>query len=91
MKVYVDQLRCGTVGLCVKHCPEIFRFQDLNGAYQAKFGFPFILAVKGHDKHSILASFAERLENDAAAEFQRALEEIGKIALFRLQELVEAS
>lgn len=68
---------------------EFARFQDLNGAYQAKFGFPFILAVKGHDKHSILASFAERLENDEAAEFQRALEEIGKIALFRLHDLIE--
>lgn len=69
---------------------EFARFRDLNGAYQAKFGFPFILAVKGHDKHSILASFAERLGNDAATEFQRALEEIGKIARFRLHDLIEA-
>ncbi len=69
---------------------EFARFQDLNGAYQKKFGFPFILAVRGHDKHSILASFAERLENDAAAEFRRALQEIGKIALLRLHDLVEA-
>lgn len=69
---------------------EFARFQSLNGAYKAKFSFPFILAVRGHDRHSILASFAERLENDEAAEFQRALEEIGKIAQLRLQDLIEA-
>jgi ferredoxin len=28
MKVQVDQSKCGTVGLCVKACPEVFRFQE---------------------------------------------------------------
>jgi ferredoxin len=28
MKVEVDQMKCGTVGICVKICPEVFRFQE---------------------------------------------------------------
>jgi ferredoxin len=28
MKVKVDQLKCATVGVCVKICPEVFRFQE---------------------------------------------------------------
>jgi len=28
MKVEVDQTKCGTIGICVKECPEIFRFQE---------------------------------------------------------------
>ncbi len=69
--------------------PEEFaRFQDLNESYKAKFGFPFVLAVKGHDKTSTLEAFAERLANTAEAEFDRALEEIGRIARFRLGQAV---
>ena len=63
---------------------EFVRFMDLNESYRAKFGFPFVLAVKGHDKTSILAAFVERLENSEEAEFERAIEEIGKIARIRL-------
>ena len=40
------------------------RFLDLNDAYTAKFGFPFIMAVKGRTKEEILAAFEERLEHD---------------------------
>lgn len=28
MKVEVDQLKCGTIGICVMECPEVFRFQE---------------------------------------------------------------
>ncbi len=66
------------------------RFQDLNAAYKAKFGFPFILAVKGHDRAAILAAFAARLKNDPEAEFDRALDEVARIARFRLAELIES-
>lgn len=68
---------------------EYRRFRNLNAAYATKFGFPFILAVRGHDKTSILASYAERLENDPDTEFGRALDEIAKIARFRLDDLIE--
>lgn len=64
---------------------EFARFTQLNDAYKAKFGFPFIMAVKGSNRHQILAAFEERIHNSAEAEFQRALAEINRIALFRLQ------
>ncbi|MDQ3458421.1 MAG: 2-oxo-4-hydroxy-4-carboxy-5-ureidoimidazoline decarboxylase [Deinococcota bacterium] len=66
---------------------EYARFQGLNEAYQERFGFPFVSAVKGHSKESILAAFEERLMNDAEAERARALLEIAKIARFRLMAL----
>lgn len=74
-------------GAGIHECtPEEFaRFTELNDAYKAKFGFPFIMAVKGSNRHQILAAFEERIHNSAEAEFQRALAEINKIALFRLQ------
>ncbi|UTW07665.1 2-oxo-4-hydroxy-4-carboxy-5-ureidoimidazoline decarboxylase [Pseudomonas benzenivorans] len=66
---------------------EFARFTELNDAYKAKFGFPFIMAVKGSDRHQILAAFEERIHNSPEQEFTRALAEINKIALFRLQQL----
>ena len=66
---------------------EFARFTELNDAYKAKFGFPFIMAVKGSNRHQILAAFEERIHNSPEAEFNRALAEINKIALFRLQQM----
>lgn len=67
---------------------EYAAFQALNARYTERFGFPFVLAVKGHDKHSILASFERRLANPPERERARALQEIARIARFRLRELV---
>jgi 2-oxo-4-hydroxy-4-carboxy-5-ureidoimidazoline decarboxylase len=70
--------------------PEEFqRFQALNQAYKSRFGFPFIVAVKGHTQSSILAAFTRRLENSPEAEQQQALAEINQIARFRLEALVQ--
>ncbi|WP_298189255.1 2-oxo-4-hydroxy-4-carboxy-5-ureidoimidazoline decarboxylase [uncultured Pseudomonas sp.] len=66
---------------------EFVRFTTLNDAYKAKFGFPFIMAVKGSNRHQILAAFEERIHNAPEQEFACALAEINKIALFRLQQL----
>lgn len=66
---------------------EFARFTELNEAYKAKFAFPFIMAVKGSNRHQILAAFETRIHNSADAEFACALAEINKIALFRLQAL----
>lgn len=63
---------------------EFARFESLNAAYKEKFGFPFVIAVKGLDRHAILAAFAERLNNDLATERQTAIEQIIRIARFRL-------
>ena len=70
---------------------EFEEFQTLNTAYKAKFGFPFIIAVKGHDRHSILEAFRARLANTPAIERKAALQEINRIGYFRLMELVENS
>lgn len=68
--------------------PEEFaQFQRLNSAYNARFGFPFIIAVKGHDRQSILGEFRRRLENDPQTEFDTAIEQIHRIAGFRLEAL----
>ena len=62
------------------------RFLALNEAYKEKFGFPFIMAVKGRSQEDILAAFAERLGHEPDEEFERALAEIERIALLRLKE-----
>ena len=66
---------------------EFQRFTALNEAYKAKFGFPFIMAVKGRSRAEILAAFERRIGHDAAAEFRTALDEVHKIALLRLRTL----
>jgi OHCU decarboxylase len=68
--------------------PEEFRrFTALNEAYKARFGFPFIMAVKGRSRAEILAAFERRIGSDPEAEFRTALDEVHKIALFRLRDL----
>ncbi|MBM7455398.1 OHCU decarboxylase [Oceanisphaera litoralis] len=66
---------------------EFARFTALNNAYKEKFAFPFIMAVKGSNRHQILAAFEARIHNDYDTEFDRAVNEINKIALFRLSDM----
>lgn len=66
---------------------EFAEFQRLNAAYREKFGFPFIIAVKGLDRQAILAAFRARLENDRDTELRTALEQVHRIARFRLEAL----
>lgn len=63
---------------------EFARFTDLNTRYQAKFGFPFIIAVKGLGKAEILHAFENRIHNSRQAEFETACREVEKIASLRL-------
>ena len=67
---------------------ELKRFTELNDAYRARFGFPFILAVKGKTKEEIGAAMEQRIANDAATEFATALAEIDRIALLRLKDIL---
>jgi 2-oxo-4-hydroxy-4-carboxy-5-ureidoimidazoline decarboxylase len=69
---------------------EFARFRELNERYQAKYGFPFILAVRGRTRSEILADFARRLDNSADAEFAEALAQIARIARFRLDDLISS-
>ena len=66
-------------------------FTDLNSRYRDKFGFPFIIAVKGLNKNQILDAFKTRIENVSAAEFDTACREVEKIALLRLNDLFNAA
>ncbi|KAF0279497.1 2-oxo-4-hydroxy-4-carboxy-5-ureidoimidazoline decarboxylase [Spiribacter aquaticus] len=68
--------------------PEQFsRFQELNRAYRDKFGFPFIIAVRGLDRHAILSAFESRINNDQATERCAALHQVHQIAANRLRSL----
>ena len=63
------------------------RFDRLNTAYRARFGFPFIIAARAHTRASVLDAFERRLGHDDEQERRTALAEIGRIAWFRLQNL----
>lgn len=69
---------------------ELAEFHALNSRYKSQFGFPFIMAVKGANKHLILSGFNSRIANDYATEFATALREVHKIAQFRLQDIFAA-
>jgi 2-oxo-4-hydroxy-4-carboxy-5-ureidoimidazoline decarboxylase len=75
----------GGLGLDRLDEEEFARFERLNAAYRARFGFPFIIAVRRHTRASILAEFERRLGNDPAAELAAALAEIGHITRLRLE------
>lgn len=68
---------------------EYKRFQALNVAYQEKFGFPFVMAVKGQTKAAIFQVFEIRLGNPKDQEIQQALSEITQITRFRLDDLID--
>jgi OHCU decarboxylase len=76
----------GSAGLDRLTADELQRFTALNDAYKARFGFPFILAVKGRTKDEVIASFETRLKYDAEAEFAEALRQIERITLLRLKD-----
>ena len=62
--------------------------QGLNVAYNQKFGWPFIAAVKHMDRLSIIALFKERLDSSAADEFEQCLANIERITRWRLEDQV---
>ena len=67
---------------------EFARLTELNDRYNARFGFPFILAVKGFDRAGVIAEFARRVEQDRATEFAESLRQIDRIAQLRLGALL---
>ena len=66
---------------------EFEAFQSLNNHYKEKFGFPFILAVRGYHRTEILEKFRQRVNNDVDTEFNEALAQVHRIALLRLNEI----
>ena len=68
---------------------EFVEFRKLNNEYKKKFGFPFIIAVKGKNKEEILNNFRQRLINNINLEFKEAKKQVKKIASFRLSEIIK--
>ena len=68
---------------------ELEEFERLNADYKKKFGFPFIIAVKGKNKSEILNNFRHRIKNNSKIEFDEAKVQVKKIASVRLEEILE--
>lgn len=69
---------------------EFARLQELNGAYREKFGFPFIVAVRGLSRADIIERMSARLANSPEQELAACMREIGRIARLRLQDMIAA-
>ena len=65
------------------------RLTSLNEAYRRKFGFPFLLAVKGSGKSVILDNLEGRLKSTPEVELREALRQVGRIVRFRLEGFLE--
>ena len=68
---------------------ELEEFKHLNENYQKKFGFPFIIAVKGKNKDEILNNFKRRIKNNLEIEFKESKTQVKKIASLRLEEILK--
>jgi OHCU decarboxylase len=80
-----EQRRAGLDACTDEQFAELLRLNEL---YVARFSFPFILAVRGHTPESILAAMRQRLDNDPVTERATALQQINRIAGFRLGDSV---
>lgn len=71
--------------------PELIaRFDEANAAYRDRFGFPFVIAVRGLDQLTILGELERRARHERSDEIATALAEIAKIARLRLEDAVTA-
>lgn len=77
-----------SAGLDLLTDSERTRFTQLNTEYVEKHGFPFIIAVRDHNKSGITAAFERRISNDSKLEFNEACKQVERIAMLRLQELL---
>jgi 2-oxo-4-hydroxy-4-carboxy-5-ureidoimidazoline decarboxylase len=82
-----EQASAGLNALSAAELPELTR---LNAAYKAKFGFPFIIAVRMHTKEGIFSEFKRRLQNDTQTEFANDLQNVYIITRLRLNKLLDA-
>jgi 2-oxo-4-hydroxy-4-carboxy-5-ureidoimidazoline decarboxylase len=76
-------------GLDALSAGELAQFTALNARYREKFGFPFILAVRGATRHQILDAFAARVEGGREEEFFTALVQVMRIIRFRLEDRID--
>jgi 2-oxo-4-hydroxy-4-carboxy-5-ureidoimidazoline decarboxylase len=76
-----------SAGLDRLSAEEYARFHALNRAYRDRFGFPFIICVRLHDRASILAAMESRLAHEPETEFEAALAQVGLIVRLRLGDI----
>jgi 2-oxo-4-hydroxy-4-carboxy-5-ureidoimidazoline decarboxylase len=79
-----------SAGLNTLSAAELAELTGLNASYKAKFGFPFIIAVRMHTKEGIFFEFKRRLQNDTQAEFANDLQNVYIITRLRLNKLLDA-
>ncbi|MCP3687302.1 MAG: 2-oxo-4-hydroxy-4-carboxy-5-ureidoimidazoline decarboxylase [Gammaproteobacteria bacterium] len=84
-----SQKEQSSAGLNQCSAAELEQLRGLNKSYMHKFGFPFVIAVSGLNKHQIIAALQARLENSKESEFITSIIEIGKIARIRLDALID--
>jgi OHCU decarboxylase len=77
-------------GLAACSPAEHARLTELNARYNARFGFPFILAVKGYDRAGVIAAFERRVDGGPDDERAENLRQIARIARARLYALLES-
>lgn len=74
------------LGFCTP--AEFVRLHALNASYRSRFDFPFVVAVRGLTRGDIIGRLEQRLGNERDEEVATTLQEIGRIARFRLQDLL---
>lgn len=67
---------------------EYTKFSNLNSAYRAKFGMPFVMAIKGATKDEIIAAFENRLNSSLENEIATSLAQIDRIAAMRVKDIL---
>jgi OHCU decarboxylase len=75
-------------GLATLTADEVRQFEEFNGAYRERFGFPFVICARENRKQAILTAFPIRLGNSRDEELRTALAEIYKIARLRMLDAV---
>lgn len=82
-----EQASAGLDGLTQSEYEELHR---LNGAYRSRFGFPFLLAVRGSTKYDVLRALQTRVSAMPEDEYREALRQVYRIARFRLEDLIQS-
>jgi len=85
----VDEQASAGLAACTPE--ELAQINELNRRYNARFGFPFILAVRDLDRRQILDEFARRVERERDVEFAEGLAQVAKITRLRLDSLLGAT
>jgi 2-oxo-4-hydroxy-4-carboxy-5-ureidoimidazoline decarboxylase len=70
---------------------ELAQLRELNATYRQRVGFPIVIAVKGLNRYDILGLMQQRIDNNIEQEQQTCIEQIGRIARFRLDDLIDES